>query len=466
MKRFWARSLSGQFICAMLIALALAQAVSLAVYRYESSRRMRTVLREEFLGRAASAYRLAEATPSEQRAETLQAAATPLARYWLTAHPPNEIEHWHELARAWLLQPLPAVDKQHPPSSLFSHEPILDVRPAGTWQRLPPEAWLLRVPLQVLEIPEWNGFGLVIQLDDGMWLNVVYAKPRSLVNAPTSLRSYAALATIALVFSVGAWLIARRISRPLRQLTHATERLGRGEELAPLPEEGPEDIRSTIATFNRMQVRLRRFVEDRTRMLAAIGHDLRTPITTLRLRAEFVSDGETREKLLATIAEMEAMTEATLAFARSESAAESTRVVDVSALLESLCDDLSELGWPVEFSPNGRVPCTCRPDALRRALRNVIENAVRYGDRARVALHAQRESIDILVEDDGPGIAAPDRERVFAPFVRLEVSRNRNTGGVGLGLAIARTILRSHGGDILLGEGERGLRVKLVLPRD
>jgi signal transduction histidine kinase len=211
-------------------------------------------------------------------------------------------------------------------------------------------------------------------------------------------------------------------------------------------------------------VRLRRFLEDRTKMLAAIGHDLRTPITSLRLRTEFIPDPETREKFNATLDEMQGMAEAALSFAQSESTIEATRVVDLNALLESICDDLKELGWKVVLQGNGRLPYPCRSAALRRAIRNVIENAVRYGDQARVFIQPSSEGVEIMVEDDGPGVPDGDRERVFEPFVRLEASRNRDTGGVGLGLSIARSIVRSHGGEITLSQADAGLRVHIHLP--
>lgn len=198
-------------------------------------------------------------------------------------------------------------------------------------------------------------------------------------------------------------------------------------------------------------------------MLAAIGHDLRTPITSMRLRSEFVADEETRRKLLATLDEMQTMTEATLTFAREEAMREETRTVDLSALIESLCADLSDLGWDVTFRNGERIAYRCRPDALRRAVRNLIENAVRYGQRARVFLASTDNAIEVAVEDDGPGIAEQEFERVFAPFVRLENSRNRETGGVGLGLAIARSIVRGHGGDITLANGG-GLHATIRLP--
>jgi signal transduction histidine kinase len=214
-----------------------------------------------------------------------------------------------------------------------------------------------------------------------------------------------------------------------------------------------------------MQARLQRFVEDRTRMLAAIGHDLRTPLTSLRLRAEFVSDPELQEKMLNTINEIQTMTEAALAFARAEATVERTRSVDLSALVESLCDDLAELSQDVTFIDSPKINYRCRADALRRAVRNLIENAVRYGERARVSLTGSAESIDIVVEDDGPGIPEGAIEQVFAPFFRIEHSRNRETGGVGLGLSIARAIARHHGGDILLANQRNGMRAIISLPR-
>lgn len=463
MKRFWTRTLSGQLISVMLLALALSQLVSVCVYRGERAETLRTVLREEYVGRMASAVRLMQATPVAQRGETFRTVGTPLARYWLSDASYPESEYWLRTARTHLLEQSPSSD---PSPSLFRDDSTLDHLPGVTWQILPADIRLLRLPVHMLELEAWNGYGFAVQLEDGSWINAVFAKPQSFKRTTPSTLYYAALVVTAVIFSLAAWLLARRITRPLKSLTQAAESLGRGEELALLPEEGPDDIRSTVATFNRMQIRLRRFVEDRTRMLAAIGHDLRTPITSLRLRAEFVTDLETREKLLTTLGEMQTMTEAALAFARSEAAAESTRIVDLSALLQSLCDDLAELGWDVSFKGNGRLPSACRPDSLRRALRNVIENAVRYGKRARVSIESRDDGVQITVTDDGPGIPAAEHERVFAPFVRLESSRNLGTGGVGLGLSIARSILRSHGGDIVIGSGSTGLTMHLRLPRD
>ncbi len=200
-------------------------------------------------------------------------------------------------------------------------------------------------------------------------------------------------------------------------------------------------------------------------MLAVISHDLRTPLTTLRLRAEFIDDSDTKDRILATIDEMNAMIEATLAFVREEAAQEDTRIVDLTALAESVCHDLADLGNDVIFEAGESLPYPCRPVGLKRALRNVVENAARYGGNARVAIEHDDTGYRITVDDDGSGIPEPELGRVFEPFMRLEVSRNKESGGIGLGLSIVRSIVRSHGGDIMLeNRAEGGLRATITLP--
>jgi signal transduction histidine kinase len=243
----------------------------------------------------------------------------------------------------------------------------------------------------------------------------------------------------------------------------------RGAAVQPVAETGPTDVRETIAAFNRMQERQQRFIADRTCMLAAISHDLRTPITSLRIRAEFIEDPELKAKILATLDEMQAMTEATLGFAREDATEETFRETDLAALCESVVADAADIDKDASFTaPTGeRVVASCRPMALRRALRNIVDNALAYGHRARGSIERLDSAVAILVDDDGPGIPAAEMTRVFEPFVRLEESRNRETGGIGLGMAIGRTILRAHGGDVdLENRAEGGLRVRLRLPAD
>ena len=280
-------------------------------------------------------------------------------------------------------------------------------------------------------------------------------------------------ATFVLTFLLSAFGIAavavltgRRIAKPMRGLAAAAGRLGRGEAVEDLSEAGPVETRDTVRAFNLMRARLDRYVRDRTAMLAAVSHDLRTPITSLRLHAEFVEDTETKAKILAALDEMQRMTEDALAFIREDMRREETRNVDLHALLDSVAADLSELGHEIAVEDSGRVVVACRPAALRRALRNLLENAAAYGGRASARIERDGSGVLVVVEDEGPGIPEAELERVFEPFVRLEASRSRDTGGSGLGLAIARGIVRAHGGDIVLANrAEGGLRATAALPR-
>jgi signal transduction histidine kinase len=471
MKSLWTRSLTGQLVGFMLLALCLSQGISILIHGNDRGHVMAQAAREEFLVRSASVARLLESTPEVYHPEILRVVATNYSRFWLSKTTPDDLAAWKSDAFHHLAEPLAPKEPMHPgqeaaaPATGKSEGWAMAAAQAAStetaaWDRLPAEGWSLSRPAHFVRLDEGYGSGLAVQLESGQWLNAAFAKP-SYGSIWTS-ESTVSLAITAAGLSLIAVLVARRIARPLRRLAFAAEAFGRGEETARLPEEGPEDIRRTAEAFNGMQDRLRRFVADRTSMLAAIGHDLRTPITSLRLRAEFVTDEDMREKILATLDEMQAMTEATLTFAREEAAGEPTRLVDLAALAESVCNDLADLGGEVTFLDSGRIAYRCRPSAIRRALRNLVENALRYGERARVSLALSDEWFEILIEDDGPGIPEAEIERVFSPFFRLESSRSRATGGVGLGLSIARTIVRGHGGDIVLAN-KRGCGLCAIL---
>ena len=217
--------------------------------------------------------------------------------------------------------------------------------------------------------------------------------------------------------------------------------------------------------FNAMQARIRRLIDDRTQTLAAVSHDLKTPITRLRLRAEFVGDGDLRRMIDGDLGEMERMINSTLAFLRGASSEES-RTIDIGSVLRTICDQAADAGQDVVLSGNERAALVCKPLAIKRAFSNLIDNAIKYGNRARVSLSVGPRELVVTIEDDGPGIAECEQERVFDPFYRIEGSRSRETGGTGLGLALARTVVRTHGGEITLHNREDGgLRVVVCLPR-
>ncbi len=262
-------------------------------------------------------------------------------------------------------------------------------------------------------------------------------------------------------------LLAMRLAvQPLRRLAKAADTLGRDLGGAPLPETGPREVRQAAHAFNTMQSRLASYLEDRLRILAAVSHDLKTPITRLKLRAEMLPDAEQREKFLRDLEDMEHMIGASLDFLRGESRKETSVQLDVDALLSTLRDDMAALGEHVEIRGEAQQPLRARPQALKRCLANLLENAVRYGGDARVTVADGPHELTLYIDDDGPGIPEEKLEQMFEPFRRGEDSRNRATGGVGLGLAIARNLARAHGGEVTLANRvEGGLRVTVSLPR-
>jgi len=263
-----------------------------------------------------------------------------------------------------------------------------------------------------------------------------------------------------------AWVGARMVCRPITQLADAASRLGENLDEPPMTENGPAEARQAAEVFNRMQERIRSQLEARGRFLAAVSHDLRTPLTRMKLRVEqLADDAPGRDKLQGDIAEMATMLDATLNYLRGEALSEDWQLLDVQSLAETLAEDARENGDDVTVSGCAR-PLRVQPSALRRCLANLLENAVRYGERAEISLLDTRASLVIEVRDHGPGIPENRMAQVFEPFVRLEDSRNRNTGGVGLGLAIAREAARRHGGDLTLrNAADGGLIARLTLPR-
>ena len=327
----------------------------------------------------------------------------------------------------------------------------------------PFEQWMARHFYFVL--PATYSIVSQVRLEDGSTA-VFYARmPQEPLSRLESLLPRLLL-NLAIFVLLGVAAVAT-ITRSLEQLASAADGIGVDPEGPPLPEVGPSEVRSVIHAFNRMRLQLRSYLLERARILGAISHDLRTPITRLRLRAEMITDAESRAKFVRDLDEMEAMAGSTLEFFKSLGNEPQRQPVDVGALVESLCEDWCETGGNVTVQGAPRGPYNAHPRALRRCLDNLVDNALRYGQRARISIEDDDASLRIAVRDDGPGIPEQDQERVFEPFFRLEQSRNRDSGGAGLGLAIARNIASWHGGDIRLRNAAngKGLIAELVLPR-
>ncbi len=259
-----------------------------------------------------------------------------------------------------------------------------------------------------------------------------------------------------------AWA-ARRIAKPLRALARATRQFRPGEAADPLEERGPQDVRDVIAAFNALRLRVTAMLDEKDRMLGAIGHDLRTPLAALRVRIESVEDDTDRLKMADTIAEMNRTLDDILSLARLGRPSEAPTEVDLAALVDAVVEDFRDLGSAVTFEETERLTMRLRPGLMRRAVRNLIENALKYAGAAEVSVAATGQAVAITVRDRGPGIPADRLGDVFEAFTRIETSRNKETGGIGLGLALARTIVRDAGGDITLENREGGGLVARIL---
>jgi two-component system, OmpR family, sensor kinase len=301
-----------------------------------------------------------------------------------------------------------------------------------------------------------------LRLPDESWVNVsVFARLTPASGGHGTVLSTTLMALGVIGFAI---LFVRWITRPLRAFADAAQRLYRGADEAKVPEDGPREVRELASAFNDMQGRIRSLISDRTQALAAVSHDLKTPITRLRLKVEGLEDRKLAVSIRDDLAEMEEMLDQTLAYLRGDRDDEPLRKLDLAALLQTLADDAADAGHDARFSGDA-LTIEARPLALKRALGNLLDNAVKYGRHAQVSLRREEGAAIIVIDDDGPGIPADRIEQAFQPFQRLEASRNRETGGFGLGLAISRAAVVRHGGTVILANRpEGGLRAMVRLP--
>ena len=302
-----------------------------------------------------------------------------------------------------------------------------------------------------------------VRLDDGSWVNFSSTTLGAAQHADWNVLAIMICFGVAIIV-IGV-LLLRWATRPLRDLALAAERFSLDQAPTPLSEVGPAEVRRAARAFNTMGERIQRLVAERMQALAAVSHDLRTPITRLRLRSELMEDDATRDLVDADLSEMEAMIDSTLEFLRGGVSSEAIRPLDIVSVIETIVDDHIDQGRTITLSGLGHGRVLGRLLALKRAFWNLIGNAVKYGDQVSIAISETPTGLSFIIEDDGPGIPEQEVERAFQPFVRLEESRSRETGGTGLGLTIARAVIHAHGGEILLANrAEGGLRVTVTLP--
>jgi signal transduction histidine kinase len=440
--RLWPRKLATQLIVVTTAAVLISN-VAVAVWFEMSRERMsESAFTERLLDRAVSAATLLSTVPAKKREQALKAMDSHAWHYKLL-HGKAQMapmsageQALADRARAML-----------PPRR--ARQPVL-VKINSREERIKGERHH-RHPVIMITVPVVRGTRL---------MTTFYRPPA----APWPVETFiAALAAIVTTSIAGAF-IARRVARPLSELSAAATTAAQGGSAPRVPEEGPEDVRRAAAAFNAMTDQVTRTLESQRQLLSAVGHDLRTPITAMRINIEFVTDSELRDRLERNLEELQELTEAVLSAAKG-AGGEPKRNVDLAALIESLCADLDDMGKPVAWRPRDPAPMNCRPNELRRATRNLIENAIAYGKDASVSVNTVENGYEIVVEDNGPGIPEEDRQRVFEPFVRLEISRNTETGGTGLGLTLVRAIAAGHGGTVTLeNRAGGGLRARLHLP--
>jgi signal transduction histidine kinase len=307
----------------------------------------------------------------------------------------------------------------------------------------------------------FGDFKAAEQLPTGDWA-VVTSAPEPFPN-PWQARVMVWCLVCLAVLGPAGYLFARRLVAPIGAFAQAADRLGRDPSAPLLALTGPAEIGVAARAFNDMQARLKLYIEDRTSMIAAISHDLRTPLTRIRFKMEAAPPALQRT-IGSDLDQMEAMISAVLAFVHEASHTRDRAIVDLLSVLECVVDDARDAGADVELTTNGALAVDGDALALQRLFTNLVDNAVKYGRRARVELKSQCDAAVVEIADEGPGLAAAELERVFEPFYRAEPSRNPETGGIGLGLSVARSIARAHGGDVLLRRGLAGLTAVVRLP--
>lgn len=464
--RLLPRTLYGRLVLVLLAGLAVAQLVSFAIHMSERGALLHQAGGRQSAQRIADAVRLLETADAAGRRQIVRVLSAPPLRVSLDrprlAQPAGggaesgEAAAFGELLRGYLGDGWPVETVRADPVGAASgrHGPGRMHGPMGGWYE------------GGMRSPGRGALAFVAQVRLGDGTLVTFDARQSAWEEGWPLRLLLSLAVLLLAVLAVSLLAVQWATRPLQTLADAADALGRNIASPPMAERGPVEVARAARAFNTMQLRLAAYLRERTSVLAAMSHDLKTPVTRLKLRAELLPDPALRDKFTRDLEELEAMVAATLDFLRGTAGAEAPQPVDMGALLESLRADLSEVGGEMRIVGQPLQPYAGQPAALKRCLGNLLENAVKYGQAAEVVVEDSPRQLQFEVRDRGPGIPPAELERVFDPFYRLEASRSRDTGGTGLGLTIARSIAQAHGGALVLANRpEGGLVARLTLPR-
>ncbi|WP_244519660.1 ATP-binding protein [Rhizobium rhizogenes] len=460
----WPQNFAARLIISLVAALALAQVALIVILNSQQDGIAERVVHGQTLNVTATLAKLLAASPVNEQDRIIEAFRARQFCAGIETAPAvsREMNATEKNLADRLLRQLQGLHSDAPRIAIEQDmAPCLDLAKGSENAGQPPDPKLQagddfpypsRIVTVITQVP----------LPDGRWLVVYNGIALPTFWSPVAFLSLF-LSSLAAIVAVA--IAVRSQTKSLRMLASASERFGRGETFSPLKVSGPSEVAATIQAFNTMYQRLSQFMRDRLRLFASISHDLRTPLTTLRLKAEFIDNDEVREDIVATIDELTTICEATLAFTRAEVSTEDTTLVDLADLIRQVAEEFRLTKGNVHLAALPSLPYPCRPVALKRALRNLVENAIRYGGTASVTLNDADGEVIISVEDDGPGIPDEEIEDAFEAFVRLEPSRSTETGGLGLGLSIARSIVKAHGGTLfLLNREDHGLRAELRLP--
>lgn len=429
--KLWPQSLFGRLLLLMSTGLLVAQLAGSLIQSWDRQRTLGHTVSHELAQRIAAVYRAVNEQPdAAQRQHLARLLSTPGQQVSMGADAPPVAES------PTMLEDLPGHIR-----ALVGHG----------------------VEVRVILLPRMNrfAFDLYLQLSSGEWLRLHGGAPAGVFVPPWNVLLNLGLMLVAVVLLVA--MAARSTVRPLTDLARAAHGMSHDLRSPPVPVTGPTEVREAAQAFNAMQSRIRSGIEERERFLAAVSHDLKTPLTRMRLRTEMMADPQLRAQFQSDADDMLQLLDGTLDFLRGKAVEEALQPVDLVALVESLVEDYQGMGTVTLQAPEA-LHWPCRPKALKRALSNLIDNALKYGERAHVVLSGGPRGVEILVQDRGPGLPDAELQRVFEPFYRVERSRSRDTGGAGLGLAIVRQIAQSHGGDVgLSNRSEGGLQARLHL---